>query len=60
MATVKGCNLPDDLLYDVENHIWFKELGDGTVRVGMTAVATAMAGRQVGLAATYRRSGCTT
>jgi len=47
MATVKGCNLPDDLLYDVDNHIWFKELGDGTVRVGMTAVATAMAGKLV-------------
>jgi len=27
MPTVKGCNLPDDLLYDVENQIWFKELG---------------------------------
>jgi glycine cleavage system H protein len=47
MPTVKGCNMPDDLLYDVENHIWFKELGDGTVRVGMTAVATAMAGKLV-------------
>jgi glycine cleavage system H protein len=47
MPTVKGCNLPDDLLYDVENQIWFKEIGDGTVRLGMTAVATAMAGRLV-------------
>ena len=47
MPTVKGCNLPDDLLYDVENQIWFKELGDGTVRVGMTTVATAMAGKLV-------------
>ena len=47
MPTVKGCNLPDDLLYDVENQIWFKELGDGTVRLGMTAVATAMAGKLV-------------
>ena len=47
MPTVKGCNLPDDLLYDVENQIWFKELGDGTVRIGMTAVATAMAGKLV-------------
>jgi glycine cleavage system H protein len=36
MPNVKGCNLPDELLYDVENHIWFKELGDGTVKVGMT------------------------
>ena len=22
MSTVRGCNLPDDLLYDVENNIW--------------------------------------
>lgn len=47
MPIVKGCNLPDDLLYDVENQIWFRELGDGTVKVGMTTVATAMAGRLV-------------
>jgi glycine cleavage system H protein len=47
MAEVRGCQLPDDLLYDVDNHIWFKELGDGTVRMGMTTVATAMAGQLV-------------
>ena len=47
MATVRGCNLPDDLLYDVQSHIWFRELDDGNVKVGMTAVATAMAGRLV-------------
>ena len=47
MPTVRGCNLPDDLLYDVENHIWFKDQGDGTVKLGMTAVATAMAGKLV-------------
>ena len=55
MPTVRGCDLPEDLLYDVENHIWFKELGDGTVRVGMTTVATAMAGRLV--AVTPKRVG---
>ncbi len=55
MPTVRGCDLPEDLLYDVENHIWFKELGDGTVRVGMTVVATAMAGRLV--AVTPKRVG---
>ncbi|MGI9421594.1 MAG: glycine cleavage system protein H [Hyphomicrobiaceae bacterium] len=44
MPLVKGCHLPDDLLYDVENHIWFTEMGDGTVKLGMTTVATAMAG----------------
>lgn len=47
MPTVKGCNIPDDLLYDVENHIWFNEQGDGTVKLGMTSVATAMAGQLV-------------
>jgi len=47
MPSVRGCNLPDDLLYDVDNHIWFKEQGDGTVKLGMTAVATAMAGKLV-------------
>ncbi len=47
MATVRGCNMPDDLLYDVENHIWFREQGDGNVKLGMTTVATAMAGQLV-------------
>ena len=47
MPSVRGCNLPDDLLYDVDNHIWFREEGDGNVKLGMTAVATAMAGKLV-------------
>lgn len=47
MPIVKGCNIPDHLLYDVDNHIWFQEVGDGTIRLGMTTVATAMAGQLV-------------
>ncbi|MCB9971269.1 MAG: glycine cleavage system protein H [Hyphomonas sp.] len=47
MTAVRGCNLPDDLLYDVENHIWFREIGDGKVKLGMTTVATALAGEIV-------------
>jgi glycine cleavage system H protein len=47
MPDVRGCHLPDELLYDVENNIWFKETGDGNVRIGMTAVAVAMAGQLV-------------
>jgi glycine cleavage system H protein len=47
MPTVRGCHLPDELLYDVDNHIWFKEQDDGTVKIGMTTVATAMAGQLV-------------
>ena len=44
MPLVRGCNLPDDLLYDVENNIWYRENSDGTVTLGMTTVAAAMAG----------------
>jgi glycine cleavage system H protein len=47
MPVVRGCEMPDDLLYDVDNHIWLKELDDGNVRIGMTTVATAMAGQLV-------------
>jgi glycine cleavage system H protein len=47
MPTVRGCNLPDELLYDVDNHIWFQELPDGNVKLGMTTIATAMAGQLV-------------
>ncbi|MCK5575508.1 MAG: hypothetical protein KAI28_06810 [Sphingomonadales bacterium] len=47
MANVRGCELPEDLLYDVGNHIWFKEQDDGTVLLGMTTVATSLAGRLV-------------
>ncbi|MGR8921800.1 MAG: glycine cleavage system protein H [Gammaproteobacteria bacterium] len=47
MPVVRGCNLPDELLYDVDNHTWYKEVGDGTVQIGMTAVATALAGELV-------------
>ncbi len=39
MADIRGCNLPDDLYYLIEKHVWAKPIEDGTVRVGMTAVA---------------------
>ena len=47
MPNVRGCNLPDELLYDVENNIWYRENADGTVTLGMTAVAAGMAGQLV-------------
>ena len=51
MPTVRGCNLPDELLYDVDNNIWYRENADGTVTLGMTAVAAAMAGQLVAFTA---------
>lgn len=47
MANVRGCELPDELLYDVENHTWFQEVGDGNVKIGMTSIAIALAGQLV-------------
>lgn len=51
MPVVRGCDLPDDLLYDVENNLWYREEGDGTYTVGMTMIATAMAGQLVAFTA---------
>jgi glycine cleavage system H protein len=51
MPKVRGCNLPDELLYDVDNNIWYRDNGDGTVTLGMTAVAAAMAGQLVAFTA---------
>jgi len=47
MPIIRGCNIPDELLYDVDNNIWYRDNGDGTVTLGMTAVAAAMAGQLV-------------
>jgi glycine cleavage system H protein len=47
MPVVRGCKLPDELLYDVDNNIWYAEQPDGGVKLGMTSVAVAMAGQLV-------------
>jgi len=47
MTIVRGCEMPDELLYDVDNNIWYQENDDGTVTLGMTMVAAAMAGPMV-------------
>ena len=44
MANVRGCNLPDDLYYLIEKHVWAKPVGEGIVRVGITAVAAKLSG----------------
>jgi len=47
MASVKNCNLPEDLLYSVENNVWARREADGTVTIGITAYACALAGEVV-------------
>ena len=41
-----GCVVPEDLLYDVEMHVWVR-LEDGIAVLGMTDVAQSMGGRLV-------------
>ena len=47
MATVRGCNLPDDLYYNVDNNVWARREADGTLTIGMTAYACSLAGEIV-------------
>ena len=51
MPVVRGCDLPDDLLYDVANNLWYRDNGDDTFTVGMTMIATGMAGQLVAFTA---------
>lgn len=44
MGTVRGCEIPEDLYYNVENNVWARKEDDGSVTIGMTAFAAALAG----------------
>ena len=45
MTTVNNCNIPDDLLYQIEKHVWVKRDDDGTARLGITDPAQKLAGK---------------
>jgi len=47
MANVRGCELPDDLYYEVEDNVWARREEDGTLVVGMTAYACSLSGQIV-------------
>ena len=47
MANVRGCNLPDDLYYDVDDNVWARIGADGVITLGMTTYACALAGQLV-------------
>jgi glycine cleavage system H protein len=44
MSIVHNCNLPEDLYYLIEKHVWVKSIGEDLVRVGMTSVAGKLSG----------------
>ncbi len=45
MAEVQGCELPEDLYYDVEKDTWAKPLDGNIIMLGMTDVAQTQAGK---------------
>ncbi len=49
MTTQSGCNLPEDLFYLIEKHVWARPAGD-VVEVGLTDVAQAMAKKIISVA----------
>lgn len=47
MGAVRGCNIPEELLYNVDSNVWARVAGDGSVTIGLTAYACALAGEMV-------------
>jgi len=43
MATVRGCDIPEDRYYWVEKHVWARLEADDMVTIGITDVAQNMA-----------------
>ncbi len=56
MTVVNGCELPENLFYDIPNHIWYEPLADGRIRMGMTSVAIGLADNRI-FAFTPKRPG---
>lgn len=54
MADHNGCELPEDLYYDLD-YLWARPRDDGSFTLGLTDPAQTMAGRVV--AATFRKVG---
>jgi len=51
MATINGCNLPEDLYYLTEKHVWARLEGGGLVTIGISDVAQHLAGNILSLTA---------
>lgn len=47
MATANGCNIPEDLYYLVEKHVWVRHEADGLATIGITDVAQHLAGKVI-------------
>jgi len=55
MATLFNCNLPEDLYYLVDKHVWLRPAAGGPVTIGINDVARHLAGTIV--AVTPKKAG---
>lgn len=49
MTDVRGCNIPDELYYWVEKHVWVRDDGDDVLTIGVTDPAQSLASRVVAI-----------
>jgi len=56
MTTVRGCNLPEELFYLLEKHVWAKPAEGGSMRVGMTSVAAKLSGGKLAAVTIRKKS----
>ena len=49
MSEVRGCQIPEDLHYWVEKHVWARDEGDGLLTIGVTDVAQHLASKVVAI-----------
>jgi glycine cleavage system H protein len=47
MGAVRGCDIPEDLLYNIDSNVWVRRESDGTATVGLTSYAASLAGQIV-------------
>lgn len=47
MASVRGCNIPEDLYYNVDSNVWASRDAEGIITVGMTSYACSLSGQIV-------------
>jgi len=57
VSAVNNCNLPDDLYYLVDKHVWVRLEADGEVLIGIDDVAQKLAGKII--VVTPKRAGRT-
>ena len=47
MGTANGCNIPENLYYFIDKHIWVRQESDSLVTIGITDVAQHLAGKVI-------------